>query len=528
MDSENKHTEEELSQAREAEETTIRRRTALLEGACGQAGRVQVCGQVVDLLLPLELADEEWEPFHNLPVSSLALIRPIEDWNMSGVRGARLQMEVLKVEAQNFKVAEAESYEILFSSDVFSSHSSGFFNCPLPAKDNLEKGDYVVRLILRGIGSARQSLLDLRYINDNNKQILRKDQCIGYGKLCILAAEFEGFTVISDIDQTFLDTQIESKEGLLKTLGEKAHEKKTISGMAELYRQLSKLQEGGSPLFFLSASPHFFRRTLTSLLDKYGIGAHALYLKYLSGVFDTLGDKFLQLAANPFQLFSGKDLRALLGEGMKYVSAHILSLFDQVGYKLEMLLRNRLMQPSQSREILIGDNSESDFFIFTLYQLLLKGYCSQTELEDYLNQFSFQGREALTKENVQKISKLTEQNLELHGKKNPVCAVWINNAKKERDEKTTEEIIQAALSPALKKAYAQDTEIIPMRLCQKGLGMALAAFDEDILSKEGLASVFISNQQEGYLKEELQEVFEKFVFRRKEKFSLKDLALSFL
>lgn len=298
----------EEEQQKEAEKTTMPRRTALLEGACGQAGRVQICGQVVDLFLAAELVNEEWEPFHNLPLSSLGLIRPIEDWNMSAVRGARLQMEVLKIEPQNFKQDQADSYEVLFSSSVFSSRSNGFFNCPLPAADNLGKGNYVVRLILRGIGSARQSLLDLRYVSNDSEQIFKKDQSIGYGKLRILEADFEGLMLISDIDQTFLDTQIGSKEGLLKTLGEKAHDKKTISGMPELYRQFSKLGEGSNPLFFLSASPHFFRRTLTSLFDKHNIQSNALYLKYLSGVIDKLGDKFLQLASNPFQLFAAKDL----------------------------------------------------------------------------------------------------------------------------------------------------------------------------------------------------------------------------
>ena len=520
--------EEQPEEAQNLEKTTTRRRTALLEGACGQAGRLRICGQVVDILLPIELINEEWEPFHNLPASSLGVIRPIEDWNMSGVRGARLQMEVLKVEPQNFKLAQVEHYGILFSSPVFSSHGKGFFNYLLPARDHLEKGNYVVRIILRGIHSLRQSLLDLRYISKSSEQVLQKDQNIGYGKLCILEPDFQDYMLISDIDQTFLDTQIESKEGLIKCLGEKAYDKKTINGMAEFYRQLSSIQGESVPLFFLSASPHFFRRTFISLFDKYRIGVDALYLKYLSGVIDTLSDKVMQVASNPFQVFSGKDINSLISEGMKYVSTHVLSLFDQIGYKLEMLLQNRLMQATQSKEILIGDNFEGDFFIYVLYQLLLKGYHSQRELEDYLNQFRFQGQEVLTKENVQKLCKLREQNIGLHGKKNPVSAVWINNAKKERNENAMEEIIKTSLSPMLQRAYAQDPEIIPMRLCEKGLGMTLAAFDENILDLESVAAVFISSREEGQPAEELQASLEKFVFQKKKRITLDDLVLNFL
>ena len=512
----------------EEKKITFRKRVALLEGACGQAGRVQICGQVVDLLISPEAKEQEWEPFHNVPLSSLTTISPIEDWDMSGVRGARLQVDILKVASQDFRLEQAESYDTLFSSPLFSANNKGFFHYLLPPIEDLKKGDYVTRVILRGVNSARQNILDLRYVNDASTEIFQKEKEIGYGKLHILEEDFEGFVLISDIDKTFLDTDIESKDGLFKTLTESARDKKAIPGMPELYRQLISSEEGLGAIFFLSASPHFFRRTLTSLLDDHKIKVDALYLKYLSALIDSLGQKVFQLLSNPFQILKKRDLRSMLSEGMKYISSNIWSLFDQVGYKLEMLLRNRLMQPRHSKEILVGDNSEGDFFIFVLYQLLLKGYCLGKGLEDYLAQFNFLGRDALTKESAQRIYALTKENIDLHGKRNPVHAIWINYANKERDEKTMKDIILDSLSPDLKEACLKDKEILFGRLCQKGFAMALASFDEGLLSLDGLKAVFETSREEEEAKEELQETLEKFVFQKRKDISPLSLKENFL
>ncbi len=506
------------------ESTNYYRRTALLEGACGQAGRVQVCGQVVDLCLNQQQIKDKWEPFYNLPHSSIHTIRPLEDLSMPSVKKARLQLEILDVRPQDFELDQSESYSVCFCSPEYISDSNGFFAIAVP--EALASKDYVVRIILRGINSARQSLKDLKYLSQKEyTQVLKTDICIGYGKLCILPPDFSDYILISDVDQTFLNTKMQTKIGLLATLSQKPKEKKLIDGMGELYRQITQTKLRRVPLFFLSASPHFFRRTFYSLFANHGLDTHGLYLKYLNSVVDNITDKVLDIAANPLSLFSEKGLRASLEGGMKFISTNMLSLFDQVGYKLEMLLRNRLMQPSSAKEILIGDNLESDFFIFTLYQLLLSGKCSQDKLAEHLAQVSFQGRESLTTKHIQTICRLTTENLNLHNSQNPVCNIWINRAKEEPNQKIMQELITSSLPGELRNAYSTSQDICQPRLCKHGFEMGLAAFDEGILQIQGVQAVLqdhlknqdiepdsTSSQQKLAM---LKNICENFVFYKK-------------
>ncbi len=515
------------------------RRTALLEGACGQAGRVNICGQVVDLSYDKIFSEEEWDHFHNLPKKKikkedtletkyhqkdwlpLGSIRAIEDLTMPSVRQARLQLEILKAKPNKFSSIETSKLQnapLIWTSAEFQTRNNGFFALLLP--DHLPEGSYTVRVILRGIASARQSLADLRYLRELDSQILKKDIAIGYGSLVILAPDFTGYQIISDIDQTFLDTKIETKTGLLNTLTEKATEKKTITSMVDLYQKLTQKDGNHTSLIFLSASPHFFRRTFQSLFAHSNIELHGLYLKYLTGVIDNISSSILKLAKDPFSILSGRDIRSSMEGGMKFISTHVLSLFDQVGYKLEMLLRNRLMQPTLAKEILIGDNSESDFLIFTLYQAFLLGKCQREELEEYFSQFNFEGREAITTKNAKTICELVEKNMEIHGTINPVRALWINHVREDRNILSLQKQIEASSPKGLQKNLLDpDSGIIPFRLCEKGIGMALAAFDEDLISQKECLLILDRSQS---TKEELKMILNRFLFLKKKEINIDD------
>jgi len=110
----------------------------------------------------------------------------------------------------------------------------------------------------------------------------------------------------------------------------------------------------------------------------------------------------------------------------KFFGSTYQSLFDQLTYKLTILLQDRLYQPTKAKEILLGDNTESDYLIFTLYQLILLGVISGKELEDYLYHINFLGRDAVTRDNAIKIRKLGDECHAIHGKVNSVHAVLIN------------------------------------------------------------------------------------------------------
>jgi hypothetical protein len=244
------------------------------------------------------------------------------------------------------------------------------------------------------------------------------------GKLRILSEKYNSFITTSDIDQTYLATELGSKKGMLSTIFETPNQKFPLPGMPIFYNKLRENTDG-SPLAFISASPHYFRRALHATIRNHGIEMESLHLKYLDGTIKGVLDKVVNSVFN---------LNDLLKEGVgpavdrikKFFGSTVQSLFDQLTYKLTILLQDRLYQPTKAKEILLGDNTESDYLIFTLYQLILLGEISGKELEDYLYHLNFLGRDAVTRDNAVRIRKLGEECHVIHGKVNSVYAVLIN------------------------------------------------------------------------------------------------------
>ena len=497
-----------------------KKRIALLNGNCGCSTHVKICGQVVDVPVTDQQKMDYWDLLAALPLTQKSNIRPIHDFGMSGVRRARLQFEILKMDGVVADPADLEGAEVIYTSEEFISNDDSFFQQPITKE--LPPGDYLVRITLRGIDSLRQSVSDLSYIGDSNSLILKKDVSIGIGRLKILPEDSTDWIITSDIDQTFLDTQIDSNQGLIGTMFEVPREKSPIQGMPELYREIQKGEGGPWPLFFISASPHFFRRTLGAVFEHLEISYTGINLKYLANTLNNLFTKTLRSVLN-FDEILQEGLSHAIERSMKFLSSSLDSLFDHVAYKLSTLLENRLMQPTGARELLLGDNTESDAFIFTVYQYLISGMIEDAKLEDYLYNLEFLGRGALTRDDAKRISRLVRANIALHGNVNSVKGAWINQAAQEPDETGMLDMIQAALpeSADLNKD-AQAGHIYKLKFSPGALGFVAAFFQLGLLKDDAFFRVLHRLRGEEYKgrridREFIQEVFEHYIESQEER-----------
>lgn len=149
-----------------------------------------------------------------------------------------------------------------------------------------------------------------------------------------------------DLDRTYLDTQIHSVRGLIRTALETAAHKRNVPGAAALMRALTD----GNPsarVYVLSGSPTQMRPVLEEKLALDGVRFDQLVLK------DNLGN-----------LRKGR-LRAVRG---------------QVGYKLPRLLQDRIGLAPHVTETLFGDDSEADALIYAAYAAAVAGELDEPEL----------------------------------------------------------------------------------------------------------------------------------------------------
>ena len=141
---------------------------------------------------------------------------------------------------------------------------------------------------------------------------------------------------------------------LLRTAFERPEDKIDVPGVAELIRALKAAAERhGRPAFvyFLSASPPQIGRAIREKLR-------------LDGV--------------PYDGIVFKDQLAHLRRGK------LRNLREHVGFKLIELLRGRLDAAPEARELLFGDDWESDSLIYSLYADVLAGRLPGGRLEPIL------------------------------------------------------------------------------------------------------------------------------------------------
>ncbi|MBL0954488.1 MAG: hypothetical protein IBJ01_06950 [Leptospira sp.] len=388
------------------------KRIAVCGGSLGRERRSYVRGQVVDVgITDLMKADGLWDLVTGLFKGDETKITPFLDFSLAPVRKPVLKLEV-----------HDATGKLIYTSGKIKADEDGFFSCEI--RDKLPVGFHDFQVILEGLDSFRQYSKDLAHLNATENSILGRTTIVGKGKLRIIAEDYQGIVVTSDIDQTYLATDIHSGKGKFSALFETPNQKQALPGMPELYREL-RMNLENAPLAFISASPHFFRRTMLATIAKDNIHIESLHLKYLEGTIKGVFDKVIDTIFNPLEFFQN-GFKPAWSRTKKFLGASYQSLFDQMSYKLSILLYDRIYLPTNSKEILLGDNTESDYMIFTLYQLICMGKLSGDELEEYLYQLNFLGRDAITRDASKKIRLYAEEILRIHGPKNPVTLTLIN------------------------------------------------------------------------------------------------------
>ena len=193
-----------------------------------------------------------------------------------------------------------------------------------------------------------------------------------------------------DLDKTYLDTKFESLKGLLRTIFEKPFQKVNVAGTRTLVRCLkavscAKQDIKEFPIYFITASPPQME---SSIIDK---------LK-LDGI-------------QPFGLFCKDNLKNLRPR-------RLWRLTHQIGYKLQALLEMRLRLGVDVREVMWGDDSESDVTIYCLYSDICARRMPEDEIRRVLKALRVVGPQ------TDKILELQEKIPE----QDPVEKIYINLA----------------------------------------------------------------------------------------------------
>lgn len=150
-----------------------------------------------------------------------------------------------------------------------------------------------------------------------------------------------------DLDKTYIHTEFDSLRDLVRTFRQSADEKRSVAGAPTLLRELLTGDEEPRRVTFISGSPRQMRRVLTEKLRLDGIEPDVLVLK--------------------------PNLSNLLRLRFK-------ALNDQLGYKLGALMASRF-GGAEVREVLFGDDSESDALIYSMYADLLSGALDRATFE---------------------------------------------------------------------------------------------------------------------------------------------------
>lgn len=195
---------------------------------------------------------------------------------------------------------------------------------------------------------------------------------------------------IWDLDKTYLDTTIDSLSGLMRTILEKAFNKKNIPGTNTLIQALSKFrfeQRGQKyfPIYFITASPPQME--------------------------ERISEKFNLDSIRPFGSFYKDNLANLRPK-------RFWRLTKQVGYKLQALMQLRTRLNENVRQICWGDDSETDATIYNLYSDICARRLTASEIRSILERFFVTG------EQVDTILDLQSQVPEM----DPVEKIYINLA----------------------------------------------------------------------------------------------------
>ena len=157
-----------------------------------------------------------------------------------------------------------------------------------------------------------------------------------------------------DLDKTYLRSEFDTLRTLVRTAFERAEDKVEIPGVAEVIKAIKAAaarRARTALVYFISASPPQIGKAIRAKLA-------------LDGV--------------PYDGIVFKDQLQNLRRG------RLRNLREHVGFKLVELLRGWLAAPSDARELLFGDDWESDSLIYSLYADVLAGALDAGGLEPIL------------------------------------------------------------------------------------------------------------------------------------------------
>lgn len=211
-----------------------------------------------------------------------------------------------------------------------------------------------------------------------------------YEYVTFKTAKMSELVYIWDIDKTYLDTHFESLKGLVRVALEKAFQKRNVPGTGSLVRALTSSRGVEDttkpfPIFFISASPPQLENKIRAKLELDGIKAYGAFFK------DNL-----------------RNLRPRLW----------WKLNKQVGYKIQALLELRTRLKEDVRQILWGDDSESDATVYALYSDMCARRIKPNEIRYILSNLHVTG--AQTEHILELIALVPESD--------PVEKVYINLA----------------------------------------------------------------------------------------------------
>jgi hypothetical protein len=228
-------------------------------------------------------------------------------------------------------------------------------------------------------------------------QFLVRGKLAGTASARLLAPGAPVIAVRSDVDLTYLNTDFMSATGKLKLLTDRASDRQTLAAMEVVYRALRRgaSAQEDRPLSFLSGSPNFFKMVLEQKMRLDQIPQDGVVLKPFKDI----------IAAKVTDL----DLGAI-----------VPALEEQVGYKLTALLRLRLEVPVETRELLMGDDSEADAVAYLLYHQFTSRQLTTEQLLARLDEVKVDaGWKALA-------ATLAPQVLAVLPAEAPVVAIYIN------------------------------------------------------------------------------------------------------
>src|SRR5499425_110506 len=165
-----------------------------------------------------------------------------------------------------------------------------------------------------------------------------------------------------DLDKTYLQSDFDRLRDMVRIPFEKPEDKVAVPGVVPLIRNLRDVAARAGRevrVYFISASPPQIAKAIKDKLALDGIEYDGIVFK----------NQLHHLVRGKFR-----------------------NLREHVGFKLTELLKSRRDMPPESRELLFGDDWESDPLIYSLYADLLAGRLAAEDLDSILKPIGVDAR----------------------------------------------------------------------------------------------------------------------------------------